>query len=134
MSVNDATKTVKIYNEIATAAFVNVFTLSKNEEIIALRNFNPKNEEHLFILGVAKGLAGASSKKVALDISNFQLWKLNRGFDKDCRMIKMNKNYKGKCIDPDELLEFMREKAVSSSNDKQIFTNIYKAFYERKKK
>lgn len=134
MVVSDAIKMVKIYNEIATAAFVNVFTLSKNEEIVALRNFNPKNEEHLFVLGVAKGLAGMSSKKVALDVSNFQLWKLNRGFDKDCRMIKLNKNYKGKYIDPDELLEFMREKAVSSSNDKQIFANIYKAFYERKKK
>ena len=133
MGVNDTIKMVNIYNEIATAAFVNVFTLSKNEEVIALRNFNPKNEEHLFVLGVAKGLAGASSKKVALDVSKFQLWKLNRGIDKDCRMIKINKNYEGNYIDPNELLDFMREKAVSSSNDEQIFTNIYKAFYERNK-
>lgn len=133
MKVTEAIKTASVYNEIAGAAFVNLFTLSKDSDTIAFNNFNPKDEEHLFVLGVAKGLAGATQKKVALDVNRFQLWKLNRGLDKDCRMIKMNKNYEGNYIDPNELLDFMREKAVESSNDDEVFAHIYKAFYERNK-
>ena len=121
------------YDEICAAAYVNLFTLFKYSDDIVFRNFDPKNEEHLFVLGVAKGLAGATNRKVYLDISRFQLWKLNRGIDKDCRMFRA-KHYNCNSIDPDFLLKFMRDKAVEACGSDFTFADIYKEFYERKKK
>ena len=128
----DAEKLRK-YDEICGAAFVNLFTLSKDSNTIAFRGFNPKNEEHLFVLGVAKGLAGSLGKKVALDVNKFQLWKLNRGIDKDCRLVSVDGKEAIYSIDPDELLAFMRPKAVEACGKDFTFADIYNEYYNRKK-
>lgn len=121
------------YDEICGAAFVNLFTLSKDSNTIAFRGFNPKSEEHLFILGVAKGLAGSLGKKVALDVNKFQLWKLNRGIDKDCRLISVDGKEAIYSIYPEELLAFMRPKAVEACGEDFTFADIYNEYYNRKK-
>lgn len=121
------------YDEICAAAYVNLFTLFKYSDDIVFRCFEPKNEEHLFVLGVAKGLAGATNRKVYLDVSRFQLWKLNRGLDKDCRLFRL-KSYNCIHVDPDEILNFMRDKAVEACGPYFTFADIYREFYERKKK
>ena len=124
---------LRIYDEICGAAFVNLFTLSKDSETIAFRFFDPKDEEHLFLLGVAKGLAGSLGKKVSLDVNKFQLWKLNRGIDKDCRMISLNKTEENSAIHPDTVLDFMRAKAVEACGEDFTFADIYQQYYKRKK-
>jgi hypothetical protein len=124
---------LRIYDEICGAAFVNLFTLSKDSETIAFRFFDPKDEEHLFLLGVAKGLAGSLGKKVSLDVNKFQLWKLNRGIDKDCRMIPLNKTEEDGAIHPDMVLDFMRAKAVEACGEDFTFADIYHQYYKRKK-
>lgn len=124
---------LRIYDEICGAAFVNLFTLSKDSETIAFRFFDPKDEEHLFLLGVAKGLAGSLGKKVSLDVNKFQLWKLNRGIDKDCRMISLNKAEENGAIHPDMVLDFMRAKAVEVCGEDFTFADIYQQYYKRKK-
>ena len=124
---------LKIYDDICGAAFVNIFTLTKDEEVIAIKGLNPKNKEHLFVLGVAKGLAGAFEKKVALDVSRFRLWKLNRKIDKDCRLIRLDEKSVTKYVQPDELLSFMREKAIEAYGKDFSFADIYKEYYARKK-
>lgn len=121
------------YDEICGATFVNLFTLSKDSDIITFRGFNPKNKEHLFVLGVAKGLAGSLGKKVALDVNKFQLWKLNRGIDKDCKFISINKKGVIYSIDPEGLLAFMRPKAVEACGKDFTFADIYNEYYNRKK-
>ena len=124
---------LRIYDEICGAAFVNLFTLSKEGETIDFRFFDPTNEEHLFLLGVAKGLAGSLGKKVALDVNKFQLWKLNRGIDKDCRMIQLDKTHTASAIHPDMVLDFMRAKAVEACGEDFTFADIYNQYYNRKK-
>jgi hypothetical protein len=121
------------YDEICGAALVNLFTLSKNSDTIAFRGFNPKNKEHLFVLGVARGLAGSLGKKVALDVNKFQLWKLNRGIDKDCRLILVDGKEAIYSINPEELLTFMRPGAVSACGENFTFADIYNEYYNRKK-
>lgn len=121
------------YDEICGAAFVNLFTLSKDSETIDFRFFDPIDEEHLFLLGVAKGLAGSLGKKVALDVSKFQLWKLNRGIDKDCRIIQLDKTHAASAIHPDMVLDFMRPKAVEACGEDFTFADIYNRYYNRKK-
>lgn len=123
---------IRHYDEICGAALVNLFTLSKNSETIALSPFNPKNEEHLFILGVAKGLGGSIGKKVCVDVSRIQLWKLNRGLDKDCRLKMINGKEAIYSINPDELLTFMREGAVNACGKDFTFADIYRQYYARK--
>ena len=126
-------ETLRKYDEICGAAFVNLFTLSKDSDIIAFRRFNPKNKEHLFVLGVAKGLAGSLGKKVALDVNKFQLWKLNRGIHKDCRLILVDEKKAIYSINPEDLLAFMRPKAVEACGEDFTFADIYNQYYNRKK-
>ena len=121
------------YDEICGATFVNLYTLTKNKEIIAFKNFNPKNKEHLFLLGVAKGFAGAYHKALALDVSAFQLWKLNRGLDKDCRIVRLPKDKTEEAIIPEAILDFMRPKAVEACGEDFTFADIYNKYYNRKK-
>lgn len=124
---------LRVYDEICGAAFVNLFTLSKDGETIDFRFFDPTDEEHLFLLGVAKGLAGSLGKKVALDVSKFQLWKLNRGIDKDCRIIQLDKTHAASAIHPNMVLDFMRPKAVEACGEDFTFADIYNQYYNRKK-
>lgn len=125
-------KTLKIYDEICGAMFVNLYTRSKDWETIDLTSFDPKNEEHLFVLGVARGLGGAFNKKVRVDVSRWQLWKLNRGLDKDCRAERFD-NQEGIAINVPSILDFMREQAVKATNNRLVFHSIYREFYERKR-
>ena len=127
------TDKLRKYDEICGAAFVNLFTLAKDSNPIVLCNFDPANKEHLFVLGVAKGLAGTLGKKIGLDVNRFQLWKLNRGVDKDCRMVRIQEQDAELPIDPDELLSFMRPKAVEACGEDFTFADIYNAYYNRKR-
>lgn len=127
------TEKLRKYDEICGAAFVNLFTLAKDSNPIVLCNFDPANKEHLFVLGVAKGLAGTLGKKIGLDVNRFQLWKLNRGVDKDCRMVRVKEQDAELPIDPDELLSFMRPKAVEACGEGFTFADIYNEYYNRKK-
>lgn len=127
------TDKLRKYDEICGAAFVNLFTLTKDSNPIVLCNFDPANEEHLFVLGVAKGLAGTLGKKIGLDVNRFQLWKLNRGIDKECRMVRIKEQDAELPIDPEELLAFMRPKAMEACGEDFTFADIYNAYYNRKK-
>ena len=121
------------YDEIVGAALINLFVNSKNNENIVIAPFNFKNEEHHFLLGVAKGLSGVVSKKVYVDVNLFRLWKINRGLDKDCRFKRARKQHKKEAINPDEVLKFLREHADLSIDDSFSFGEIYRAYYKRKK-
>lgn len=132
-AVETSPEKLRVYDEICGAAFVNLFTLSKDGETIDFRFFDPTDEEHLFLLGVAKGLAGSLGKKVALDVTKFQLWKLNRGIDKDCRIIRLDKTHAASAIHPNMVLDFMRPKAVEACGEDFTFADIYNQYYNRKK-
>lgn len=121
------------YDEIAGAAYVNLYTLSKNSDTIAIAPFDPKNEEHLFLLGVAKGLSAVVSKPICLDVSRFQLWKLNWRVKKESKIQRMDGKEAIYAINPDQLLDFMRQEAIEYCGDDFTFADIYKAFYSRKK-
>lgn len=121
------------YDEVCGAAYVNLFTLSKDSNTISLMGFDPKNKEHLFILGVAKGLAGAMGKDLCLDVTRWQLRKLNRGLDKDCRMKLMDGKEAIYAISPDQLLHFMRPNAKDRCGNDFTFADIYEEFYAKQK-
>lgn len=122
------------YDEIVGAAYVNIFHLSKQSNIIAIAPFDPKNKEHLFVLSVAKAVASVNSKVVGVDVSRFQLWKLNRGLDKDCRYQKLNGRDYTYAINPKMLLDYMREGASEIVGEENFdFGKIYDSFYKKQK-
>jgi hypothetical protein len=125
---------LRIYDEICGAAFVNLFSFSKESEVIAFSPFDPKNEDHLFFLGVAKGLAGSLGKKVAVDVNKFQLWKLNRGIDKECRIVKFDMCPETVAIDPNWLVGFMSPNAKKVLGEQFTFGEIYRQYYSKKGK
>ena len=141
MSNNNMTYTVvgtvpeklHYYDEICGAAFVNLYTLSQGNETISISPFDMKNKEHLFVLGVAKGLAGVLGKKITLDVTKRELRKLNRGIDKDCQMQMIGSREMLNAINPNSLLDFMREKAVEACGEGFTFGDIYEIYYSRKK-
>ena len=124
---------LKAYDEICGAMLVNLFTRSKDWETIDLAGFDPKNQEHLFVLGVARGLAGAFSKKVRVDVNWRQLRRLNKGIDKDSRLLSFDSST-GVSIDVPTILNFMRPAAVEATNNEAIFSCIYREYYARKGK
>ena len=124
----------RAYDEICGAAFVNLYTMSKEINTIILAPFNPRNKEHLFVLGVARGLASAKHMKIKLLLNKWQLRKLNRGIDEDSLHFEQAN---GKdimfAIDPDKLLAFMYPAARASCGEDFTFADICDEFYSRKK-
>ena len=121
------------YDEIVGVAYVNIFTLSKNSDIVAIKPFDPKNKEHLFVLNVAKGVGSVMQKSVAIDASKFTIWRLNRGLTKKSRYEKLTIK-EGEFINPDELLDFMRDWAKEFVSEENFnFGQIYDAFYAKQK-
>ena len=123
----------RVYDEICGATFVNLYTMSKETNTIILAPFNPRNKEHLFVLGVAQGLASAKDMKIKLLTSKFWLRKLNKGIDKENRMEKANGKDIMFAIDPDRLLTFMRPAAKECCGEDFTFADICDEFYSRKK-
>ena len=123
------------FDEIVGAAYVNIFTLSKNSDVVAIAPFNPKDKEHLFVLNVAKGVGGVAQKTVAIDTNKFHIWRLNRGLDKECRYEKLNGRDFTYAIDPNNLLNFMRKWASELTGEENFdFGKIYDEFYSKKGK
>lgn len=122
------------FNEIAGATYVNLYTLSKNSDTITIAPFDPKNEEHLFLLGVAKGLSAVASKPICLDVSRFQLLKLNWRTTKESKIKRMDGKEAIYAINPDELLNFMRPEAIKYCGENFTFADIYNEFYSKKGK
>ena len=123
----------RAYDEICGATFVNLYTMSKEINTIILAPFNPRNKEHLFVLGVAQGLASAKDMKIKLLTNGFWLRKLNKGIDKENRMKKANGKDIMFAIDPDKLLAFMYPAAKASCGEDFTFGDICDEFYSRKK-
>lgn len=123
------------FDEIAIAAYINIFSLTKEADVIAIAPFNPRNKEHLFVLGVAKGVSGVTQKPIAIDTNRFQLWRINRGLAKECRYGKTTDKDLTHAVDPNHLLNFMREWASKLMEEENFnFGQIYQAFYAKQKR
>lgn len=121
----------KKYNEICAKAFANVYIKAKDQDSITISPCNYKDFAHLFILYSAKGVGGVLSKPVYVDMSRFQLWRINRKLDKDCRFLRAKQIDKD-AINPDEILSFMHDYAMELCGPDFDFGDIYKKFYTQK--
>lgn len=123
------------FDEIVGVTFVNIFTISKNSEEIVIAPFDPRDKEHLFVLNVAKGVGSVAQKTVTIDTNKFYVWLLNRGIDKDCQYKSATGKDITQAVEPNLLLEFMRDWASELTGEENFnFGEIYDEFYSKKGK
>lgn len=119
----------KLYNDIAQAIFINIYTLSnKGTEDLFLKKFDPKDKGHLVFLEIAKSSAGLMNYTIYVDMNWFSYFLFKRK-GKNTSIRRYKKNPPRKEIDIHEVLEFT---AKGFNKSICIFNDIYKTFYEGK--
>ena len=120
----------KQYDEIVGITLVNLYSLSKNQEAVVFKNFDPYDEEHLYVLSTAVAALSILSKPIRFNAMPIKRYK----FASIIKHPKVEWKKRGKGgIDVDELLEFMRPTAQKITGDEWfMFSDIYSEYYERK--
>ena len=121
----------RIYDDICGKAFINIYSTTKDSEVVGISPFRITNKEHLFVLHAAKGVAHVFGKDVAIDASPLAVWWINRKIkDKSCRVKRMKKREKDYC-DPRALVDFMRPYCQEQLGEEFTFADIYNEFYAK---
>ena len=119
----------KLYNDIAQAIFINIYTLSnKGTEDLFLKKFDPKDKSHLVFLEIAKSSAGMLNYTIYVDMNWFNYFLFKRK-GKNTSIRRYRKNPPKKEVDIHEILEFTVKGFGKSIC---IFNDIYEAFYKGK--
>lgn len=123
----------KIYDRICGIAFANIYCSAKQNGRIILSSFDAKNKDHLFVLGVARGVSGALQTDLFIECSWWTLRKLNKKIPEQMRMKRAYKlNQLARAIDTEELLDFVREVCVGTELAEVSFADIYDEYYSEK--
>lgn len=122
------------YNEICRVTLIKAATKTKeiSDKVIPIKNFDHKNPEHLYVLAISRALGGILGVQVAVDVSRFRRWLMNRKIKVEgSKLLKYKKEYDEHAIDPDELLAPLREWAEELCGDSVdfCFGDIYYEFY-----
>jgi hypothetical protein len=122
------------YNEICRATMIKAATKTKeiSDKVIPIKNFDHKNPEHLYVLAISRALGGILGVQVAVDVSRFRRWWMNRKIKVEgSKILPYLKEYDEHAIDPDELLAPLREWAeeLCGDNVSFCFGDIYYEFY-----
>jgi hypothetical protein len=124
----------EIYNEICRVTMVKAYTKTNEiaTEAIPIKNFDWKNPEHLYVLAIARALSGVVGVQVAIDTPWYRRWWYNRKIKVEgSKLLPYKDDYDLHAIDPDELLDDIRDWATEfSENSVEFdFSDIYYEFY-----
>ena len=137
MAKQHLTEMEQTYNELCGIAMTNIFTITKNCDTIPFWCVNMNDTEHLFFISVGLALGGAIDKRIAVDGSRYFVWKLNRKLGlkkKEAKIIRMNGKDAMYAINPGMMVLDMKKIAKEKCGKLFTFGDIYREFYERKKK
>ena len=130
--INETTE--GIYNEICYATMVKMFTRIGDmaETVVPIKHFDMRDDEHLYVLAVARALGGIMGVQVAVEMPFWQRWKMNRKIKvKNSRILPYKKEYDEVAIVPDEILDTIRLWATEQTKDFGFsFGKIYHEFYK----
>ena len=123
----------KIYDDICGKAFINIYSTTKDSQVVCLSPFNVFDKEHRFVLGVAKGVAHIFGRDIVIDASPLVVWWINRKIkDKECRVKRMKRMEREYC-DPRCLVDFMRPYCKEKLGENFNFGQIYDEYYRIRK-
>ena len=122
--------TQKQYDEIVGITLVNLYSLAQDKEALVFKNFNPFDEEHLYVLAVAVNSLSIIGKPIRFNAPWYKRNHIAAIYNTD--KVEWQKRGKGG-VDVEEMLNFMRPAAHNITGDKWfMFSDIYSAYYERK--
>ena len=117
-----------LYDRIITTAMINMYSLSKEKEEIILKNVDPNNISHLFMIEVAKIVNLYWGFKIKIQTSFFNFRKLK----KQCRLSKKNTeriSLKKENCAAIKIEKFLKDIQKAYETKPSIFRDIYDAYY-----
>lgn len=126
----DTEKRYNTYDKIISATYANIFSLSKDNNRIILKDFDYSCKTSQTFLEVACMVAYMTGKEIYLQTSFF-------GFVR-ARLSKKNKHIhwirkkRSKEIDGIDIYSVAAHEAIAFGEDCYVFDKIFEAYYERK--
>lgn len=122
------------YDAICYRVLVSLYRRAKptqeNGNIIALKNFDFGNEEHLFVLAIARALSGVIEGQVSVKTNPIRFWYENSKIKVEgSKLVKYKKEFEKNAIEPDEVLTEFREMAENLCGEDFDFSDIYDEYY-----
>ena len=117
-----------LYDRIIITAMINMYSLSKEKKEIILKNVNPNNISHLFMIEVAKIVNLYWGFKIRIQTSFFNFRKLK----KQCRLSKKNTkriSLKKENCAAIKIEKFLKDIQKAYETKPSIFRDIYDAYY-----
>lgn len=117
-----------LYDRIITTAMINMYSLSKEKKEIILKNVDPNNISHLFMIEVAKIVNLYWGFKIKIQTSFFNFRKLK----KQCRLSKKNTkriSLKKENYTAIKIEKFLKDIQKAYETKPSIFRDIYDAYY-----
>lgn len=117
-----------LYDRIITTAMINMYSLSKEKKEIILKDVNPNNISHLFMIEVAKIVNLYWGFKIKIQTSFFNFRKLK----KQCRLSKKNTkriSLKKENYTAIKIEKFLKDIQKAYETKPSIFRDIYDAYY-----
>lgn len=123
------------YNQICEAALIKIYVKTQDlvdteDGVVPLKSFDFRNNEHRFVLAVARALGGIRGIQVAVDTNFIRLWWENRKIKvENSKLLKYKKEYDEHAADPEEILTELRPWAEELCGEGFTFDDIYYEFY-----
>lgn len=119
----------KNYDTICYITFINIKTLTDKIDYIALKNFDHKNKEHLFIMSVINACYGLFDDKKVLIDKNIAIRNSLARKNKAVGKILRTSGKEEVQVDVQDLLELMREYSCKLCGEDFTFGKIFDAYY-----
>lgn len=115
---------IKIYNELCNIAFVNIFSLGKENNIIYFKDFNSSNKSHLCLYEMSKAAAAIWEYNIYFENKLFITLKNKLKLKAKKKFIISNDKNEG--ITCDDFIDNIEIK----NNKIGYFSEIYEEFYK----
>lgn len=116
---------LQTFDNMLNAVVINLYTISKEDGIIKLANFNLKNKKHYILLNSAIFMSQSMERQIHIGVSFWQYIKIRLKWPNF--YIKRVKNLKD--FDCTDFMEHIEQ----ANNYPNAFLEIYDLYYDRKK-
>ena len=120
------------YDSLCYATMMNIGSFSKGANKICLKEFDPKDDEHLLVLSVAVACSGILGERpIALDCHKKAIRGFAKKYKKTVKIIQADED-ETIVVDVPKMLEFMRGPAKEMCGEDFTFGDIYREYYAEK--
>lgn len=115
----------KLYNDLSNVVLINLFSLSKDNFKIVLKNFNRKDKNHLYMFEMAKICRNIFAREVYLDCGFFDFLFLKKKGDKVYRIKKKD------ITNEIDIQDFLFHISKANEIDDGVWSDIYDEWWNK---